>query len=115
MMKRRGFISFLGGAVAAWPLAAHAQQPTMPMIGFLSSYSSSNAFARRFMGALHQGLKQAGYVENQNVAIEYGWAGNEYERLTELATELARRSQPEALVLPYSPQRQRLRQFRSCS
>ena len=90
-MRRRRFISLLGGAVAAWPLAARAQQPIRPVIGFLSSYSSSHAFAQRLLAAFHQGLKQAGYVENQNVAIEYRWAGSEYERLTALATELARR------------------------
>src|SRR5262245_66529843 len=89
MMRRRQFISLLGAA-AAWPLAARAQQP-MPVIGFLSSYSSSDAFAQYFLAAFHEGLKQAGYVENQNVAIEYRWAGSEYERLTALAIELARR------------------------
>jgi putative ABC transport system substrate-binding protein len=89
-VRRREFISLLGG-VSAWPLAARAQQPPMPMIGFLSSYSSSDAFAQRFLAAFHHGLKQAGYVEGQNVAVEYRWAGNEYERLTALAVELARR------------------------
>ena len=90
-MRRREFIALLGGAAAAWPLAARAQQPAMPVIGFFSSYSASDAFAQRLLAAFHQGLKQAGYVENQNVAIEYRWAGSEYERLTALATELARR------------------------
>jgi putative tryptophan/tyrosine transport system substrate-binding protein len=89
-MKRREFITLIGGA-AAWPLPAHAQQPALPVIGFLSSYSSSDAFAQHFLAAFHQGLKQAGYVEGQNVAVEYRWAGNEYERLTALAVELVRR------------------------
>ena len=89
-MRRRDLITLLGGAVA-WPLAAGAQQPAMPVIGFLSSYSSSDAFAQYFLAAFHQGLKQAGYVEGQNVAVEYRWAGNHYERLTALAAELVRR------------------------
>jgi putative ABC transport system substrate-binding protein len=89
-MRRREFITLLGGAAAMWPRAARAQQP-MPVIGFLSSYSSSDAFAQHFLAAFHQGLKQAGYVEGQNVTVEYRWAGNEYERLTALAVELVRR------------------------
>jgi putative tryptophan/tyrosine transport system substrate-binding protein len=90
-MRRREFILLVSAGLAAWPLAARAQQPPIPVIGFLSSYSSSDAFAQRFLTAFHQGLKQAGYIENQNVAVEYRWAGGEYERLTALATELARR------------------------
>jgi putative ABC transport system substrate-binding protein len=87
---RRKFLATLGGVAAAWPLTARAQ-PGMPVIGFLSSYSSSDAFAQRFLAAFHHGLKQAGYIEGQNVAVEYRWAGSEYERLTALAAELARR------------------------
>ena len=67
------------------------KQPAMPVIGFLSSYSSSDAFAQRFLAAFHHGLKQAGYVEGQNVAVEYRWAGSEYERLTALAADLVGR------------------------
>ena len=90
-IRRRDFVILLGGAAAAWPLAAKAQQQAMPVIGFLNSYSSSDAFAQRFLAAFHQGLKQAGYVEGQNVTVEYRWAGNEYERLRALAVELVRR------------------------
>jgi len=90
-MRRRDFIVGLTGLAGAWPLQARAQQPAVPVIGFLNSYSSSDAFAQYFLAAFHQGLKQAGYVEGQNVAVEYRWAGNEYERLTALAAELVSR------------------------
>jgi len=88
-MRRRDFIKVIAGSAAAWPFAARAQQAAVPVIGFIS-YASRDA-AQRYVAGFHQGLKETGFIEGQNVAVDYQWAEGQYERLTPLAVDLVRR------------------------
>jgi ABC-type uncharacterized transport system substrate-binding protein len=88
-IRRREFITLLGGAAAAWPLAARAQQPVMPVIAYLSGRSAESDVA--MLIAFRRGLNEIGYVEGRNLAIEYRFAGGQYDRVPGLLTELTRR------------------------
>ena len=99
-MKRRAFITLLGGA-AAWPIAARAQQPTMPVIGFLGT-ASPQLLGGELLRGFKRGLAETGYVENENVAIEYRWAEDRYDRLAALAAELVQR-RVRVIAAPGSP------------
>jgi putative ABC transport system substrate-binding protein len=98
-MRRREFIKAIAGSAVTWPLAAKAQQPTIPLIGFLSSTSENTAAEQQ--SKFHSGLGEAGFVQGKNVAIEYHWADGQYDRLPAMAADLVRR--PVSLIVAQGP------------
>ena len=116
-MKRREFITLIGGAAATWPLAVRAQQPSVPVVGFMSTLSPESISGP--VAGFHQGLRETGYREGQNVTIEYRWAQGHYDRLPELqpiwyADRLPYSSRAAAIHRRRS-QRRLLKRFLSCS
>jgi putative tryptophan/tyrosine transport system substrate-binding protein len=114
-VRRREFIA-LGGAAAAWPLAARAQQPVIPVVGFLNQESAE--MVSHLVTEFRKGLSETGFAENQNMAIEYRWAEGRYERLPQLAADLVNRKVA-VIVAAYFPSavaaKGQPRRFRSCS
>ena len=96
-MRRREFITLLGGAAATWPLAAQAEQVAMPVIGFLAGPSAGGS--RSTLAGFRQGLREAGYIEGQNVHIAFRWAEGRYDRFPEMAAELV--SLPVAVIVAF--------------
>lgn len=100
-MRRREFITLVGGAAAAWPLAARAQQQTLPIVGFLHPSRPEAAGNQHLAEAFEGGLEQSGYIKGQNVVLEYRWANDEYDQLPVLAAELVRR--PASIIATVAP------------
>ena len=89
MMRRRAFITLLGGAAAAWPYVARAQQPAMPVVGFVNPAAPETIV--RYVAAFRKGLTETGYTEGQNVTVEYHWLAGRYDQLQEVMADLVRR------------------------
>ena len=104
-MRRRDFIQGIVGSVTAWPLAASAQQPAMPMVGFIRDGSADAA--ARYLAAFRKGMNEAGYVEGQNVTVEYHWLEGRYDRLPALLADLVHRGV--AVIAPGQVPRSRLK------